>query len=85
MTIELTEQQRLAIRASEDPPTVIDPDTKTAYVLLKTEVYERLLRLLGDDDGLNTGQVAVLIEEAMREADADDPLLESYQNYRGRG
>ena len=38
-------------------------------------------QLQQDDDGLDMRQVGALIEEAMREDDADDPLLESYQNY----
>ncbi len=37
--IELTEAQRQAIAASdESPPTVLDPQTKAAYVLLRREL-----------------------------------------------
>jgi hypothetical protein len=52
-----------------------------AYVVLKAEVYDRLRRLL-EDDGPDMHQVAALVERAMREEDAGDPLLESYQRYR---
>ena len=46
-------------------------------------MYQRFRRLLEEeDDGLDMRQVGMLIEEAMREDDANDPLLESYQKYR---
>jgi hypothetical protein len=49
--IELTETQRQAIAtAQESPPTVIDPQTRTAYVLIRREVYERLKSILDEDD-----------------------------------
>jgi hypothetical protein len=48
--------------------------------VLKAEVYDRLRALL--DDWLEESQVATLVEEAMRTDDADDPLLESYQQDR---
>ena len=50
------------------------------YVVLKTEVYDRLRAAL--DDGLDMAQVGSLVEAAMREEDSVDPLLESYQRYR---
>ena len=49
--IELTETQRQAIASSrESPPTVIDPQTKTAYVLVRKEVYERFQSNHDEDD-----------------------------------
>ena len=82
--IELTHEQHVALSA--DPlPKVHDPETNDTYVLIKTEVFERWRQFLAeDDDGLDMRQVAVLIEEAMREDDGNDPLLESYQNYQRR-
>ena len=82
--IDLTHEQRQAL-AGEDPPQVRDPETNETYVLVKAKVYERFRQLLEDDsDGLDMRQVGVLIEEAMREDDANDPLLESYQHYQRR-
>jgi hypothetical protein len=41
--IELTEQQMQAVAAGgESPLMVVDPKTKTPYVLLRKDVYERL-------------------------------------------
>ena len=37
---------------------------------------ERLQDLLAEDDGLDMHQIAVLVERAMREDDANDPTLE---------
>ena len=49
--IELTEEQRQAIAAAqESPPTVTDPLTKTDYVLIRREVYQRLKGNLNEDD-----------------------------------
>ncbi len=50
------------------------------YIVLKAEVYERLRAVV--DDGLDMTQVGALVEAVMREEDAGDPLLESYQSYR---
>ena len=43
--IELTREQMRAIgQVGQQPATVIDPITQTAYVLLRQEVYERLAK-----------------------------------------
>jgi hypothetical protein len=47
-------------------------------------VYERIKGLLGDDDGLTMGQVAVLVERAMRVDDANDPTLAFHQQKYGK-
>ena len=39
--IELTAQQRLELNT--DAPRVIDPETQTRYVLVKEDIYERIL------------------------------------------
>jgi hypothetical protein len=44
--IELTESQRPELAASE--PRAIDPQTGQAYVLVRQEVYERLMELAYD-------------------------------------
>ena len=77
--IQLTDEQVRALqRVGEATPTVVDPTTNTAYVLVRKDLYERLQDLLDDD----LPDVSSLAEEAMREEDAGDPTLESYQRYR---
>jgi hypothetical protein len=45
MTI-MPELKQVVDRAGSDPVILEDPETKTAYVVLKRETYERLLTLL---------------------------------------
>ena len=76
--IELTEQQRQELGDPE--PVAIDPQTGQTYVLVRKEVYERMKTLLALDD-YDPDEAAALINEAMADDDAGDPLLESYQHY----
>ena len=77
--IELTEMQRHELKGPE-PARVLDPSTSQRYVLVKEELYERMRSLLTEDQ--DAVQVARLVEQTMREYDEEDPLLESYQEYR---
>jgi hypothetical protein len=80
--IELTEPLRQALDAApNDPVPVVDPRTNQTYVLIRSEVYDRVKALLDPDD-LEGVNVAALVGEAMREDDTNDPLLESYQKYK---
>ena len=75
---ELTEQQRQELIVPE--PVAIDPDTRQAYVLVRKENYDRFKSLLALDD-YDPDEGARYINEVMAEDDANDPYLESYQNY----
>ena len=75
--IELSEEQRQALTDPE--PVAIDPQTKQVYVLVRKDLYDRLRALLDED----LPDAAALVNEVMAEDDHDDPLLESYQKYRG--
>jgi hypothetical protein len=95
MSIELTEQQR-AVRSAGGPPTLTDPDTQTTYVLVRSEVYERLRAVVdvvtrgGPEDEHGTGEgveysTAEALDRTMAEDDANDPgLAELQRKYRGR-
>jgi len=82
--IELTEQQQRAVDASPEPLRLLDPRTGKTYVLIGSEVYERIKGFLAGDEGLSMREVAALVERAMREDDAGDPTLEYYQQKYGR-
>ncbi len=56
--IELTEQQRQELK--DDPPRVIDPQTKKTYVLVSEEAYERMQALLAPERLPKTEQQALL-------------------------
>jgi hypothetical protein len=76
--IELTQEQRQEL--SEPEPTAVDPQTREAYVLVRQEVYRRWKSLLAFDE-FNPDEAAAYMNEAMAEDDANDPLLDSYQQY----
>ncbi|MFN5755219.1 MAG: hypothetical protein ACK54F_13530 [Planctomycetia bacterium] len=50
----------------------VDPASNVEYVLMRAELYERLLASHAADS-------SALMNEVMAEDDANDPYLESYQ------
>ena len=77
--IELTiEQHSSALADPQSPKRVLDPVSKEVFVLLPEQTYEQFCRrLLADGSGeIDVGR---LVEDAMAEYDADDPLLAGYQ------
>ena len=60
--IELTPQQRQEL--SNPEPTVIDPETREAYVLVRKADYERLKERLYDDSPWTDEEMAHLAAEA---------------------
>jgi hypothetical protein len=76
--IELTEKQRQELDVAE--PIAIDPQTKETYVLVPQSVYLRLKTLLALDE-YDPDEGMTSINEIMAVDDANDPLLESYQDY----
>jgi hypothetical protein len=77
--IELTEQQRRQL-ATTDVPQMLDPEAGKTYVLVATEVYEQLRRLLEEEPRV-TGE---MVDRLMEEEDRDDPTLALYQEEYGR-
>jgi hypothetical protein len=78
--IELTEEQRRALRQSgESPPTVLDPETRIPYVLVRKDVYERLKGLL-EDDWPPEARLQLLAESGRR-AGWDAPEMDAYDSY----
>ena len=77
--IELTiEQHSSALADPQTPKRVLDPVSKEVFVLLPEHTYEQVCRQLLSE-GAGEIDVGRLIEGAMTEYDADDPLLASYQ------
>jgi len=76
--IELNEQQRQELLAT-DPPKILDPRTGKTYVLVPSEVFERLQGLLTDELRV-TGE---MVDRLMEEEDRDDPTLAFYQRQYG--
>jgi hypothetical protein len=77
--IELTDNQRQELIAT-DAPQILDPGTGKTYVLVPTEIYERLKGLLEDDVRV-TGE---MVDRLLEEEDRGDPSLAFYQQNYGR-
>ena len=74
--IELTEQQRQQLRNSE--LRIRDPETGETYVLVRTEVYERLMGMLGDGDWAQDAYRAAM--EVFAREGWDDPRMDVYDD-----
>ena len=74
--IELTQEQVQALGQTEgDPPTMIDPTTRTTYVLLSKDVYERLTGEEYDDSSWTDEEMDLLAAEVDAMLD-DDMAIE---------
>lgn len=78
--LELNNEQQQALDRHGPPLTVIDPRTNTAYVLVRSEAFERLCGLAGEAV-YATGE---LVDRVMAEDDANDPHLAEYQRLYGK-
>jgi hypothetical protein len=78
--IELTEQQVEAITAAGAmPPIVVDPKTKTAYVLVRQDLYQQLTREDYDDSPWTDEEMELLAWEAGQQAGWED--MDEYDHY----
>ena len=73
--IELTADQRLGL--GTDAPRVFDPETRTKYVLVKEDVYERFEALLVPDRLTTSEQQSALHAAGLR-AGWNDPEMDVY-------
>ena len=81
--IELTNQQVQAITAAgKTPPVVVDPTTNTAYVLLRQDVYRRLLDDEYDDGPWTDEEMELLAWEAGKHAGWEE--MDEYDHYPER-
>lgn len=76
MSIELTKEQQEALDSEQGIPSVIDPRTQESFVLLRTEIYERIRGLLDQDDNVEDAFQAQI--ESAAAAGWDDPALDVY-------
>ena len=60
------------------PMHVIDPATKTQYVLVRADVFERMR---GAEEEFDPRDTYPFIDAVMRDDDAVDPALAGYQHY----
>jgi hypothetical protein len=77
LMIELTEQQEQVLDASPSPPKVLAPHTNRTYVLVPSEVYERLEDLL-DPGSLTVEERRTILQGVWKRANWDDPRMDDY-------
>ena len=80
--IELTEEQRQELSALE--PIAIDPSTKKTYVLVRTNVYDRIRGLLYDNGEWTDDELRLLLA---RSADANgwnESAMDDYDDYEAK-
>jgi hypothetical protein len=76
--IELSDELRQALSKHPDEPVrLVDAATQKTFVIVTTEVYDRLAKLLSDDLDPRIGMA--MMNRVMEDDDKEDPLLESYQ------
>ena len=80
--IELTLEQRLAVaQLAEAPPRAVDPDTRTTYVLIREEIYDRMKTLFTEeDDNQFVRQMYPHVMEVFAKAGWDDPAMDIYND-----
>ncbi len=72
---ELTEAQRQIVLA-EDNPTVVDPQSHQAYVLVRKELFDRITGLLYDDSELTHDELRLLLARSAKGNGWDEPGME---------
>ena len=85
--IELTEEQRQAVATSEEnPPRVVDPNTKTKYVLVREDVYDRVKRVFeSDEDNQYVRDMERETFQLLGREGWDDPAMDIYNDLDPRG
>jgi hypothetical protein len=78
--LELTEEQHRIVE-NEENPTLIDPHSRAAYVLVRKEVFDRIKALLVDDGEWTAEEQLRLLVESGKKAGWDDPEMAVYDNY----
>lgn len=77
----LTDEQRQALRDSNDrgPVTVIDPQTKINYILLRADLYDRCRKLLPDEQ-FDVAEAYPLMDDVARREGWLDPEMDAYDH-----
>ena len=77
--IELTEKQRQELSAAV--PLAIDPTTRETYVLVRTNVYERIKGLLNDDSEWTRDALRLLLAQSALANGWNEPAMDDYDQY----
>jgi hypothetical protein len=78
--IELTQQQRQAVSISDAPVQLVDPETHEVFVLVRSDLYEKVKGLVEEEFQPRTVYPAV--DRAFAEG-WNDPSMDDYDRYEG--
>src|SRR5271156_6125062 len=82
--VELTEQLQ-ELQKSGWPPRILNPRTQQTYVLLHVEMFNRVLRLLQDEDEIATvEEMYPLVNEVLDTDEASSRVLIDPKTLDGR-
>jgi hypothetical protein len=78
--IELTNEQRKQLETGQ-AVDVIDSETARPYVMLRKDVFERVMNLLYDDSEWTEEQVRALLARAAKGNGWDEPGIDAHDRY----
>jgi hypothetical protein len=83
MTTKLSDDLRQAIEQEGGSPLhVVDAATNVHYVLMRADQYEKVKAVFEHEDrDFDPRETYPFVEQVMREDDANDPTLSSYQSF----
>lgn len=73
------EMRQAIVESGGSPPRFLDSTTHTSYVLLRSDIYDRIRSLIEPDEGVQPDEMATTIWEVMQ-GDWDDPAMDAYDN-----
>ncbi len=83
MTPKLSDELRLALEQDGGIPVhLVDTTTNEGCVIMRADQYEKIkLVFEREDQEFDPREPYPFVDDAMREDDANDPTLESYQSF----
>ena len=86
MTTKFSDDLRQAIEKEGSRPVhLVDAATNVRYVLMRADQYERVKAVFEHEDrDFDPREAYPFVDEVMREDDANDPTLASYQSFTKR-
>jgi hypothetical protein len=78
--IDLTREQVQALQGEESPVRVRDPETDATFVLVRSEVYDRMKALFEEEDNQFVRDMYPQVMEVFGRAGWDDPAMDIYND-----
>jgi hypothetical protein len=87
MTTKLSDDLRLALEQGDGGPVhLVDATTNAGYVIMRADQYEKVKGIFErEKHDFDPREAYPFVDEVMREDDAHDPALDSYQSFSKKG